>query len=555
MYADALLVFVKLTRCQSKALHLLEGGTNVFLTGAAGTGKSFLLQQFLRGKDWDTHPVLASTGSAAMLINGRTFHSFFGLGIMEGGKDATVTRVLRNGRIHSRLRKAQCVIIDEVSMLSGEMLATAEEIARNVREDSRLWGGLRIIAVGDFAQLPPIQASGQAVDWGFLHPIWQQSQFAPAYLETAVRTNDSTLLSVLNDIREGNISQSVRDFLHSRTVQPETIFEGTRLFPHRASADRYNLQKLDTLDGRMHTFPTRYEGSGSYVDQLKRQCPIPEELRIKIGALVMLRKNDTGYPYQYVNGTLGTVTHIAQDYLTLHLLNGKNIDIHPDTFSLIDGSGAEKAFAHNFPITLAWATTIHKAQGSSIDSLMISLTRLWESGHAYVALSRARSEEGLYIEQWDEKSIFIDPLVQDFYHTVRSEWKHITATLPDTQPDISSAGRSKPEKKKTRAKGGNHKKTLPLLEKKISLEQISGILDWKEDTIIGHIEKLLLEKVPIDIEHLRPPDEEFEQIAGAFYLHGMDALKPIYDACDGQYSYTDVKLVKLFLEKEEGARF
>ncbi|MBT5237469.1 AAA family ATPase, partial [Candidatus Peregrinibacteria bacterium] len=538
-----------------KALHLLESGANVFLTGAAGTGKSFLLQQFLRGKDWDSYPILASTGTAAMLVNGRTFHSFFGLGIMEGGRDATVSRVLRNGRLHKRLQKAECVIIDEISMLSGETIATAEEIARNVRESVRPWGGLRIIAVGDFAQLPPVQRGGGAVDWGFTHDVWRESNFSPAFLETPVRTNEPLLLDALNNIREGNVSSSVIEFLQSRTVPPSDSFDGTRLFPHRATADRYNHQRLDMLPGRENIFPTSYEGRNVSVEQLKRQCPIAEELHIKIGALVMLRKNDTSFPYQYVNGTLGTVMALSNEALTLKLLSGKTIDIERTTFSLINGNGEEQASAYNFPVTLAWASTIHKAQGASIDSLMISLTRLWESGHAYVALSRARSVEGLFIEQWDERSIFIDPLVQDFYNVIRMEWEAISATLPDTNPNLSTETRSKPIKKKRAAKGGNHKKTLPLLEQKVPLDKISKQLEWKEDTIIGHIEKLLLEKVPIDIEYLRPEEYQFEQIAGAFYQHGMDTLKPIYDACNGEYSYSEVKLVKLFLEKEEGARF
>ena len=545
---------MQLTPCQAKALHLLKGTSNVFLTGAAGTGKSFLLQQFLRGKDWNTHPILASTGTAAMLVGGRTFHSFFGLGIVEGGKDATVARVLRNGRVHSRIQAATCVIIDEVSMLSGETLATAEHIARVLRDSDKPWGGLRIIAVGDFAQLPPVQIHGGPIDWGFTHGAWESSAFVAAYLETPVRTNEPRLLATLNAIREGYITSDVVDFLHSRTVEVESSFDGTRLFPHRASADRYNTERLLTLSGEPRSYKTVYEGSSVHKEQIKKQCPIPEELQLNIGALVMFRKNDTSYPYAYVNGTLGTVINMSRDRLTVRLVDGTSIDVERTTFSLIDGNGNEKATAVNFPLTLAWATTIHKAQGASIDTLMVQLTRLWESGHAYVALSRARSEAGLFIGQWDERSIFIDPLVQEFYRTIRSEWEQVSAKLPNTTPSISDADQARPAKRKGR-KIPNYRQTLPLVEQKLSLEEIADTLVWKKDTIIGHIEKLLLEKVPIDIEYLRPESVQFEQIAGAFYTHGMDVLKPVHDALEGAYTYSDVKLVKLFLEKEEGARF
>ena len=545
---------MKLTPCQAKALHLLEGTSNVFLTGAAGTGKSFLLQQFLRGKDWNTHPILASTGTAAMLVGGRTFHSFFGLGILEGGKDATVARVLRNGRLLGRLQAATCIIIDEISMLSGETLATAEHIARMLRDTTKPWGGLRIIAVGDFAQLPPVQSNGGPIDWAFAHTVWKDSAFVPAYLETPIRTTEPRLLAALNTIREGRVDNSVVDFLQSRTSCNQDLSDGTRLFPHRASADRYNDQKLDTLPGEPAVFSTQYEGSSAHKEQIKRQCPIPETLQLKIGALVMFRKNDVSYPYLYVNGTLATVINISRDMLTLRLMNGKTLDVGRATFSLIDGNGNEKATAYNFPLTLAWATTIHKAQGASIDTLFVQLTRLWESGHAYVALSRARTEEGLFIEQWDDRSIFIDPLVQSFYETIRQQWEKVATTLPDTMPKISDAKRAKP-KAKNGKKIPNYKQTLPLVEKKLPLRQIATELAWKEDTIIGHIEKLLVEKVPLDIEYLKPDEQQFEQIAGAFYRHGMDALKPIHDALEGAYTYGDIKLVKLFLEKEEGARF
>jgi ATP-dependent DNA helicase PIF1 len=544
---------MQLTPCQAKALHLLNSRNNVFLTGAAGTGKSFLLQQFLRGKDWNTHPILASTGTAAMIVGGRTFHSFFGLGIMEGGRDATVARGMRNKRLHRRIQEAQCVIVDEVSMLSGETLSTAEHIARCVRENEQPWGGLRIVAVGDFAQLPPVQDAGKPKDWGFQHPIWHASQFSPAYLSTPVRSQDKTLLSVLNSIRDGQVTDSVVEFLQNRTMQPHTTFTGTRLFPHRATADRYNDEKLGTLQGRVCVYPTYYEGSSVHVEHLKRQCPISEALHVKVGALVMFRKNATSYPYEYVNGTLGTIVALSDDVITVRSQDGTSIDVVRATFSFIDGNGIEKASAYNFPLTLAWATTIHKAQGASIDSLLVNLTRLWESGHAYVALSRARSESGLFVEQWDARSIIADPAVQDFYHAIRSEWERIATTLPDSSPTLSTEARSKPKKKEKKMK--NHRKTLPLVQQKKSLEEIATILAWKEDTIVRHIEKLLLEREPLDIEYLRPPEEQFDRIAAAFYEHGMEALKPIYDACEGDYTYTDVRLVKLFVEKDEGARF
>src|SRR3989338_6674787 len=171
-----------LTSCQTKGLDVLERQGNVFLTGAAGTVKSFLLQRYLAGRPSGSFPIVASTGAAAVLIGGRTFHSFFGLGILEGGYDATVARALRSGKLINRLNRACCVIIDEVSMLSGTTLKVAETVARRARGSNAPWGGLRIIAVGDFAQLPPVTPDNKGKDWAFLHHVWQESDFQPALL-------------------------------------------------------------------------------------------------------------------------------------------------------------------------------------------------------------------------------------------------------------------------------------------------------------------------------------------------------------------------------------
>ena len=536
---------MQFTPCQTKAFHLLESNANVFLTGAAGTGKSFLLRCFLQDKPLKSHPVLASTGTAALLVDGRTFHSFFGLGILEGGMAATVSRVLNIGTSLKRIRNAECIVIDEVSMLSGETLATAEEIARRARENDAPWGGLRIIAVGDFAQLPPVQPGNTEKDWGFMHPVWTYTGFQPIYLQTPVRTTEPLLLSVLNSVREGNVTPEVSQFLEDRRHPEGLAFEGTRLYPRRAAADAYNRKRLATLPTDQQEFPTVYTGDGRGIEQLKKQCPIPEFLHLKVDALVMLRKNDTSFPYKYVNGTLGTVVSMTPNHLILRLMNDKTVDIEPEEFSLLDGNGKKRAGATNFPVMLAWATTIHKAQGASIDRLMVNISGLWESGHAYVALSRAKSEEGLHIEHWEEQSIFIDPHVQRLYEEVLDEWSTASEKLPDTLPnfELKKGGRPKAE-----AKVPNHKQTETLLKKKLPLEEIANVLGWKEGTIVGHIEKLVREEVDVpDFEYIRPEHHEFQVIQSAFEDHGTEYLVPVFEKLRGRYTYEQLRLVRLFL--------
>lgn len=410
----------KMTPCQEAAWNALCGTKNIFLTGAAGTGKSFMISEFLRKKSTRQYPVVASTGAAAIIIDGRTFHSFFGIGIMQGTIDEIVTQALRSSQVKRRLNEAECVVIDEVSMLSGATLDAASEVAKAARKSLEPWGGLRIVAVGDFAQLPPVSEAMAEKDWAFLHPVWEETDFTTVHLRTVVRTDEERLLRILHLVRTGQLTDEVRDFFDAKAFDADYEFDGTRLFAHRRSADAHNQARLKNLSAREHVFTTQFQGDAASVEKLRRNLPIPEELHLKRDALVMIRKNDTKFPYRYINGTLATVMEVDEDSILLRLLNGKDIEIERQKFSLLDGNGAEKAFAYNFPLTLAWATTIHKAQGATIDRVMVDLSQLWESGHAYVALSRVPSEDGLYIEKWSERSVRIDPEVQRFYAELES---------------------------------------------------------------------------------------------------------------------------------------
>lgn len=407
-----------LNACQSSALELLDGHENVFLTGVAGSGKSHLIRHYLRAKDTDECPVLASTGAAAILVGGRTLHSFFGLGVLQGGAEATIERALKNSRVVRRVKKIRGVVIDEVSMLSGETLRAAEAVCRLARGKSIPWGGVKVIAVGDFAQLPPVTLGGLPRDWAFKSSAWERSGFAPAVLRTIVRTKDSAFLEVLNRVRDGVVDEGVRAFLseRERAGRAPGEFDGTRLFPHRETTERYNLQRLGALEGEEEAFTTLYIGSEKHAEDLRKHAPIPEVLRLKEGALVMVRQNDP--QGRWVNGSLGHVRRIRKEWLTVELHSGLEAELEPASFSLLDAEGHEVASARNFPVNLAYATTIHKAQGMTLDAVMADLRNLWEPGQAYVALSRARTAEGLRLAGWAPASIRVDPLVREFYGTL-----------------------------------------------------------------------------------------------------------------------------------------
>ncbi len=402
------------TPCQLRAFEALQGAQNVFITGGAGSGKSFLIRHFLADKDRREFPMLASTGAAAVLVGGRTFHSFFGLGIMEGGVEATIEKASKNRQVVRRLKQVKGFIVDEVSMLSGATLRAAEIICRRVRSSDLPWGGLRVIAVGDFAQLPPVERGASSHrGWAFLDPVWTWSGFQTQFLTTQQRCKDLEFMGILASVREGLVTTEVRNYLDNKVEDEKEGYTGTLLFPRREETERYNLRKLEALDSEPHVFPTLFSGDERALAALKKYSPIPDTLTLKHEALVMLRQNDP--QGRWVNGSTGLVKKIAPAKLTIELLNGRLIEIEKATFSMMDAEGEVIACAINFPISLAWATTIHKAQGATLDRMRVNLANLWEPGQAYVALSRLTQGIDLSIERWDVRSIKVDSKVIQFY--------------------------------------------------------------------------------------------------------------------------------------------
>ncbi len=536
----------RLTPCQEKALDLLSRQGNVFLTGAAGTGKSFLLDRYLEGKSSEDFPVVASTGAAAVIIGGRTFHSFFGLGIMEGGLEATVLRAMRNKKLLRRLQRACCVIIDEVSMLSGLTLRAAETIARAARQNPEPWGGLRMIAVGDFAQLPPITPSHAEKDWAFLHSVWHESDFEPALLSTVMRTQDTSFLEILNFVREGIVNDRVRMFLNERMDANSDDIEGTRLYPHRAQAEQYNLRRLQELPGKEYVFQTEYIGDEKYADSAKRVVPIPDCLTLKEGALVMMRKNDASGAMRFVNGSLGHVRDIADESLGISLLSGDSIEIVKEKFSHLDGDGNEVISAWNFPVTLAWATTIHKAQGASLDRMIVDLHQLWEPGQAYVALSRVRSGAGLIIERWSPESIRAERLVTSFYDSLSDRAKKYIPQ-PFFQPPVPAILPEVLSRKSSLSQEERLRRTKQLLSDCADLSLIADACSVTQGTVLNYIEKLIALGQAPSLTYLIDDLPEADEARALFEEHGLQYMKPVYEALDGRVSYDHLKLVRMVM--------
>jgi len=426
----------KWTEDQTLAIEKLNSDRNIFLTGGAGTGKSTVIQNYLReGLDGSkSTAVLASTGTAAILLGGRTFHSFFGLGIMDGGVENVVARATKHQGILQRLRKTDLVLLDEISMIGASEWMAAEKIARVARKrNAEPWGGLRMVAIGDFAQLPPIvkapprpaQPDPYSQDlfsqeiqipekpWCFLTETWHKTDFDTVNLKEVVRSQDADWNEILNELRWGSFTRRAKEVLDGRIQKVPLEFQGTRLFSRRVQVDRLNHERLHTLKGAIKEYNTVYVGHAQRIDELKRNAPVGEILVLKEGALVMFRQNDP--ELKYVNGTLGTVVRLKDDEIRIELLSGRTVDLKPTSFNVLDAEGEPAATATNFPLNLAWACTIHKAQGATLDKAHVDLRGVWEHGQSYVALSRVRSLDDLTLEGYSASGFKIDPAVQDFY--------------------------------------------------------------------------------------------------------------------------------------------
>ncbi|KDN66508.1 putative DNA repair and recombination protein pif1 [Colletotrichum sublineola] len=490
---------IALTKEQKHVQSLVvDKGQSVFFTGPAGTGKSVLMRSIIAElkKKWARDPerlaVTASTGLAACNIGGQTLHSFAGIGLGKEDVPTLVKKIRRNPKAKNRWLRTKTLIIDEVSMVDGDLFDKLSQIGRTIRNNGKAWGGIQLVITGDFFQLPPVPDGDKSREskFAFEAATWNTAIEHTIGLTQVFRQRDPVFANMLNEMRLGRISEETVGAFNKlkRPIVSNDGLEVTELFPTRQEVDNANQSRLRGLKGKTYRFDAADTGDPQIRDKLLQNMMAPKSIELKVGAQVMLIKNmdDT-----LVNGSLGKVTRFMSEasFESWHTTDyGSDVDADSEgnvkrkikafsreveeatkgttefpvvEFAAADGStrtilcvpeewksetptGEVQASRSQLPLILAWALSIHKAQGQTLERVKVDLGRVFEKGQAYVALSRATSQQGLQVLRFQKDKVMAHPRVVGFYKKLYSAEQAVTKKPPSMADFLHKGEDTKP---------------------------------------------------------------------------------------------------------------
>ncbi len=430
---------------QKQALAVMMDGVNVFLTGAPGAGKTYVLNQFIKRAERTGRriAVTASTGIAASHIGGSTIHSWSGLGILDALSPEDLRRLGGSERLIKRYNGTDVLVIDEASMLHGQRLDMVNQLAKLLRGNEAPFGGLQVVLVGDLFQLPPISPGNAPFDFIHLSNAWAELDPRICYLtEQHRQQGNDALLSLLEAMRRGETDETHDHMLRERLDQePGEHAVVTRLYSHNLDVDAINRRHLADLPGEAKQFHRLTSGSKAKVEQLSKGLLTPETLELKTGAEVMFVVNNFGAGF--VNGSRGRVVDFKGSAPIVELLDGRVITVEPHTWSLTE-DGRVRSEITQLPLRLAWAITIHKSQGMSLDAAEIDLSRAFTPGMGYVALSRVRSLAGLYLRGVNAMALTMHPQIHELDNDLRQASTALAADTEDIADEVVAKTPPKP---------------------------------------------------------------------------------------------------------------
>lgn len=424
---------------QKQALSVMLSGKSVFLTGAPGAGKTYVLNEFIRRatRQHKNVAVTASTGIAATHIGGTTIHSWSGLGIRDSLNDWDRERLSSMERLVKRYNNTDILVIDEVSMLHGARLDLVNEVCKLLRKNDAPFGGLQVILVGDLFQLPPVSRYGELVDFAHLSAAWAELNPQVCYLTEQHRQHESDgLLDLLNAMRLGDVNEFHENILRERlTHQPDENTPVTRLFAHNIDVEAINQKHLDQLTNESKLYSMQTKGVAAKIEQLTKSVLAPPELVLKKGAEVMFVANN--FQAGFVNGTRGRVVGFKDGLPMVELLSGKIIRVEPHAWTLTEDD-KKRAEVAQLPLRLAWAITIHKSQGMSLDAAEIDLSKSFAPGMGYVGLSRVRSLDGVFLKGINNMALQMHPDIYAFDRELRQASEALANIIEDAAEEVES---------------------------------------------------------------------------------------------------------------------
>jgi len=570
---------------QNTALNILKSGKNVFITGSAGTGKTYLLNLYTQYlKERRVYPtIVAPTGIAASHLGGQTIHSFFALGIRESIDEGYVDFLLDKKYLKTRFSKLRLLIIDEISMVSPEMFSAMDMILRGFKGTDAPFGGVQVVISGDFFQLPPVSKTPKDKRFAWQSEAWRALELQTCYLEEKFRQDDSRLIGILDDIRSGEISATSEELLASRHEATLNIDTPTRLYTHNLDVDRINQEELEKLEGVEKLFVCDHKGTEKNIEKIFKSSLVLERLTLKKGAVVIFIKNNA--EAGYVNGTTGKVESFSPiDKMPIvRTTDGRKIKLDLEDWSLENDSGKVTATVSQVPLRLAWAITIHKSQGMTLDAAEIDLSKTFESGQGYVALSRIKNIEGLRLMGLNPMALRVDPLILHVDARIKGASLKARELVESLSPEafetqceehIRHIGgvveKEKIEEEKANIKAGKpshsayatptHTKTKNLIAKSDTLIKLATNRGLSKGTIIQHLSLIKEEEPDFDMNKYRPNEETFDAVETValklmtkkmpenFSEDGKLRLKPVFEALGGKVSYDDIRLCMVFMD-------
>ncbi|MDF1877177.1 AAA family ATPase [Sulfurimonas sp. SAG-AH-194-L11] len=565
---------------QNTALNILKTGNNVFITGSAGTGKTYLLNKFtFYLKSRKVIPtIVAPTGIAASHLRGQTIHSYFSLGIRSEIDDDYIDSLLEKKYLQKRFAQLKVLIIDEISMVSPEIFSSIDKILQAFKSNSLAFGGVQTILSGDFFQLPPISRTPSDKRFAWQSPSWKALGLKTCYLEEKFRQDDNVLITILDEIRSGAVSSHSFNVLNSRFHKDLGLdFTPTKLYTHNMDVDRINLEELNKLNTSAFAFNYKSEGSAKNIEKIFKSSLVLEEINLKIGAVVMFIKNN--HDLAYINGTTGVIVDFDKETKLpiVKTTDGSLIKTSLEEWTMENESANIVAKVSQVPLKLAWAITIHKSQGMTLDAAEIDLSKTFEVGQGYVALSRIKNIEGLRLMGLNDNALLVDSLILHIDPRIKAASQkasdEISAVSEEKLQEIFDAYvlsvdglldikkiteqeqiLNSEKKFLKKSSTPTHIQTKELIESSASVEALAKNRGMSKSTIINHLRILKEEDAELKLEKFLPEASIVSRIGEAlvkikernnkddFSEDGKPRLKPIFELLNGEIPYDDIRI-------------